>query len=96
MRVEAQPGPGPQPDDQVISRRIGPCLSPRLCEQVDEDIVTIGAAVLFMQVVGIKPDQVAAGGNRPAAGLGAGAVRVLPGNDADLPLGRGDVLMPQA
>src|ERR1700729_3974749 len=32
----------------------------------------------------------------PSAGLGAGAVRVLPGNDADLLLGGGDVLMPQA
>ena len=49
-----------------------------------------------MQVIGIKPDQVAAGGDRPAAGLGTGAVRILPGNDADLPPGRGDILMPPA
>src|SRR6266568_1642436 len=58
--------------------------------------ITVDPAVLLMQVVGIEPDQLRPGGDRPAAGLGSRPVRVLPWHDADLLLGRGDVLMTEA
>jgi hypothetical protein len=96
VRVEIQGYSRPQTGDKVVDRRIRPRLPPRLRPDINEDIVTVRAALLAVQVIGIKPDQLPADGDRPAAGLGAGAVRVLPRHDADLPLGCGDVLMPQA
>jgi len=86
VRVEIQPRLRPQPRDQVIGRRIRPRLPPRLRPDVDEHVVAVDIAVLKVQVVGIQPDQLTAGRDRPAARLGAGAVRVLPGHDANLPL----------
>ena len=56
-------------------------------------MIAVDAAVFFVQVVGIEPDQVRPDGDRPAAGLGPRPVRVLPWHDADLALGGRDVLM---
>jgi len=56
-------------------------------------MVAVDASVLFVQVVGIEPDQVRSDGDRPSTGLGPRPVRVLPRDDADLGLGSGDVLM---
>src|SRR6266700_4778446 len=93
VRIERDPGPGPQPQDQVIGRPIGPRLPFRPRPDIHEDIVAVDAAVLFMQVVGIEPDQLRGNGDRPAAGLGPRPVRVLPRRNGDLALGGGDVLM---
>jgi hypothetical protein len=59
-------------------------------------MVTVDAAVLLVQVIGIEPDQVRPDGDRPPAGLGPRPVRVLPRHDADLLLRGRDVLMTEA
>jgi integrase len=46
-----------------------------------------------MQVVGVEPDQLRPDRDGPPAGLGPGAVGVVPGNDGDLALGSGDVFV---
>src|SRR6266702_4369120 len=96
VRIERDPGPGPQPQDQVIGRLIGPRVPPRLRPDVDEDMASLAAAVLLVQVAGIQPDQLRPDGDRPAAGLGPRPVRVLPRHDADLLLRGGDVLVAEA
>src|SRR5712692_3373037 len=91
--IERDPGPGPDPQDEVIGRLIRPRVSLRLRPDVDEDMVAVDAAVLLVQVVGTEPDQLRPDRDRPASGLGPGTVRVLPRHDADFPLGGGDVFM---
>src|SRR6266581_3897955 len=56
--IESDPGPGPEPQDQVVDRLVRPRVSPGLRPDADEDMVAVDAAVLFVQVVGIEPDQV--------------------------------------
>src|SRR5260370_36204022 len=96
MGIERDPGPGPEPQDEVIDGLIRPRMSPGLGPDVDEDVIAVDTAVLFVQVVGIEPDQLRPDGDCPAAGLSPRPVGVLPRHNADLALGGGDVLMPQA
>ena len=60
----------------------------RATPQVDEHIVRIERPVLAVEVVGIQPDQLAAGRDEPRpAALGAGPVVVVPGYDRHPRLG---------
>ncbi len=51
VRAEAEADLHAQPPDQVIDRRVGQRLAPRLGEQVDEHVIGIELAVLEVQVV---------------------------------------------
>src|SRR6266571_5387918 len=93
--IERDPGPGPEAENEVVGRLVGPRVPFRLRPDVDEDVVTVDTAVLFVQVVAIEPDQVRPDGDRAGAGLGPRPVGVLPRHDTDLALGGSDVLMTQ-
>src|SRR5512140_3935226 len=47
VRVERDPGPGPEPQDEVIGRLIRPRVSSGLRPDVHEDMVAADIAVLF-------------------------------------------------
>src|SRR5260370_16338910 len=76
--VESDPGPGPEPQDEVISGLIRPRVPLRLRPDVDEHVVAAGSAVLFVQVVGIQTDKLRPDRDRPPARLAPSTLRVVP------------------
>ena len=68
----------------------------RTAPQIDEHVVAVEVAVLFVQVVGIKPDQLCRHRDHPrACRLGAGTVCVEAREHGDLAFGGGDVRVPE-
>ena len=96
VRIEVDPGPSPQPADQVIDRGVGQRAAVLPGPEIDEHVVAVQLAVLAVQIVGVEPDQPGADRDRPwLHRLGAGAVVVDPRHHRDRALGRRPVLVAQ-